>query len=213
MGAPQRRTQRRAGIPHPHPRRHRHPRRSDLRFSVEKRPHAVDHRCSAFRSDPKVATKGHTDGRRLENRGGVPPLHPHSARSWGPLVTERIWSLRVGAAGGQSDRDDRDAVLYRGIACCVDRQEVSPRPGRTTVALGLRAVSDRPEHVGDGSMRRRHYSALAQHQATSSGTASSSSLTACRRSEAPDADAFANRTRCYRRLRCAGTVSTAARVR
>jgi hypothetical protein len=57
-----------------------------------------------------------------------------------PLVTERIWSLRVG--GGQSDRDDRDPVLNRGIACCVELQEVSPRPGRTTVALGLRAVSD-----------------------------------------------------------------------
>ena len=84
MGAPQRRTQRRAGIPHPHPRRHGHPGRSQLRFSVEKRPHAVDHRCSAFRSDPKVATKGHTDGRRRENRGGVPSLLPHSARSWSP---------------------------------------------------------------------------------------------------------------------------------
>ena len=31
-----------------------------------------------------------------------------------PLVTERIWSLRVGAAGPRSDRDDRDPVLYRG---------------------------------------------------------------------------------------------------
>ena len=68
------------------------------------------------------------------------------------LVTERIWSLRVGAAGPRSDRDDRDPVLYPGIACCVELQEVNPRPGRTTMALGLRAVSDRPDvaHVGDG---------------------------------------------------------------
>jgi hypothetical protein len=65
------------------------------------------------------------------------------------LVTERIWSLRVGAAGGHSDRDP---VLYSGIACCVELQEVSPRPRRTTVALELRAVSDGSDvaHVGEG---------------------------------------------------------------
>lgn len=28
-----------------------------------------------------------------------------------PLVTERFWSLRVGAASGQLDRDDRDPVF------------------------------------------------------------------------------------------------------
>jgi len=36
------------------------------------------------------------------------------------LVTERIWSLRVGSAGGQSDCDDRDSVPYSGIACYVE---------------------------------------------------------------------------------------------
>ncbi len=134
-----------------------------------------------------------------------------------PLVTERIWSLRVGAAAGQldrDDRDDRDPVLYRGIACCAELQEVSPRPGRTTAALGLRAVSDGPEDVGDGSMRRRQNSALAQHhQATSSGTASSSSLLRVGVRRLPMLTQLQSRTRCYRRLRCAGTVSTAARVR
>ena len=73
-------------------------------------------------------------------------------RTWGPLSNERIWFLRVGAAGPRSDRDDRDPVLYPGMACCLELQEVNPRPGRTTMALGLRAVSDRADvaHVGDG---------------------------------------------------------------
>ncbi len=38
-----------------------------------------------------------------------------------------------------------------GNACCAELQEVSPRPGRTTVALGLRACLGRSDfsHVGD----------------------------------------------------------------
>jgi hypothetical protein len=62
-------------------------------------------------------------------------------------------------------------------------------------------------------MRRRQNSALAQHQATSSGTASSSSLLRVGVRRLPMLTQLQSRTRCYRRLRCAGTVSTAARVR
>ena len=48
--------------------------------------------------------------------------------------------------------DPCDPVYYLGIACCVELHEVGPTPGRTIVALGLRAVSDGPDvaHVGDG---------------------------------------------------------------
>jgi len=67
MGAPQRRTQRRAGIPHPHPRRHRHPRRSDLRFSVEKRPSiTVAPHSAPTRKSRRKATPMDDDGKTVE---------------------------------------------------------------------------------------------------------------------------------------------------
>jgi hypothetical protein len=131
------------------------------------------------------------------------------------LVAERIWSLRVGAAGRRSDGDDRDPVLYSGIGCCVELQEVNPRPGRTTVALRLRAVSDGPDRsVTMGSMARRRYSALAQHQATSSGTGEQQfAYCTSALGGASMLTQMQSRTRRYRRLRCAAIVSTAARVR
>src|SRR5690554_2814804 len=42
-------------------------------------------------------------------------------------------------------------LLHTWIVCCVELQKVSPRPGRTAVALGLRASSDLADH-GDNRL-------------------------------------------------------------
>ena len=95
---------------------------------------------------------GASDGlalRQPEHRAGPLTLNTPAAlamgrvhaRRWGrvpavgaPLAAEQIWSLAV-----RIRRAHQPPVLYTESACCVELQEVSPRPGRTTVALGLRA--------------------------------------------------------------------------
>lgn len=81
--------------------------------------------------------------------------------------------------------EKRAAGLNHGAALCilvivwgVEFQEVSPRPGRTTVALGLRAyLGSYTSRISrtTGRMRARHSPPRAQHQATASGMARSSS--------------------------------------
>jgi hypothetical protein len=120
----------------------------------------------------------HPDGELLAGKVGVGQLKGV------PLITEQIWSLRGAAAGGQSDGDGRDPVLYSGIACGVERQEVSP--SRRPDDRGARA--SRYFGWARRCARRRWVRCGARYQGTSSGAASSSSLTARRRPEASDAD-------------------------
>ena len=104
---------------------------------------------------------------RITARGGNVDTKSASYRGVdAPQVRHRTWP-------------DGPGVGYYRCACCVELQEVSPRPGRTTVALGLRdfwggQTSRVPMMVGLMSLRQSP--PFAQHQAIASGMASSASV-------------------------------------
>jgi hypothetical protein len=111
-------------------------------------------------------------------RPGTQWVHKRTSRGRG-------WRPRARSKQGRRATSGAFAAAnaYDCVACCGELQEVSPRPGRTTVALGLRAsriAQTLRTSVTTVSMRRRQSSPLAQHHAIASGKASSCSVAAVR---------------------------------